>query len=307
MGARNTPADQSARPADKESIEEIRRQTQKAREEQQHAEVAAKKAKEQAEEARLERDRERTATAREVATATVPQAQSKRGRKLRDLRTSDTANMSRDATERALKSIREHNATFDRKGTTPRDLAENRPDFWTAPPEIRPHIEVIFISDIMFQRRAGLSGFPFHIWQPVTREIIELYGLEFRTTDTKPNGQPVYSMDMAAYWTTRTLYDDWKATTKALAAPYDGHKDVRTAVQNRFSEGVDVIGSDDEVSVGQGETAFFGEGGHAETVDARRMGGIGGRGRSLTLNRPEETMTEEEIRAKRASEREAAR
>jgi len=310
MGAKGKPADQPATPASDASpqaIESIREATEKARQEQKDAEARAEKAKAEAKEAELERERQRTAKAREEAVATVPQAKTKRT-KLRDLRTGEASGFDE---EKALRSIRETNASFERMGTTPRDLAENRPDFWSAPPAIRQHIEVIFMSDAMIARRPMLTGFPWHIWSPVTKEIVELYGLEFQTTDRKPSGQPIYGMDMSAFWTTREMYDDWKESMKAIFAPFDGHKDIRTAVESRFQDAT-LIGDEsvksEKAIVDQGQfDNEFGESPYEGDIERWRDEGVDRRFGSLDVTRPEDMMTEEEIRAKRAKERAAAR
>lgn len=213
--------------------------------------------------------------------------------KLKDARTGKFANFDEGRVKHALKSIREHNERFEREGTTPRDLFEHQPDTWSAPDAVRPHIEVIFISDIMVQKRPMLQLFPWHIWEPVTPEVIENLGLVFRTVDRRPNGQPSYGMDMSAYWTTRKLYDEWKDTMSALFSPYDGEKTLQASVQSRFSDAT-LIG-DDETFSGEGEVEEFGEEKYVEAMQGRRMN-LG----SLAINRPESMMTEEEIRAKRA-------
>lgn len=214
-------------------------------------------------------------------------------KKLKDARTGRFADFDDGRVKSALKSIREHNEKFEREGTTPRDLFEHQPDTWSAPDAVRPHIEVIFISDVMIRRRPMLQAFPWHIWEPVTQDIIEQFGLTFRTVDRRPNGQPCYGMDMSAYWTTRKLYDEWKGTMAALFSPYDGEASLEAAVRSRFSDAT-LIGEDETFS-GEGEAEEFGEERYAEAMQGRRMN-LG----SLEINRPESMMTEEEIRAKRA-------
>jgi len=187
---------------------------------------------------------------RKVAEAREKHARSVQTKRVyRDLAAGRTPTFDEAGIARALQTIRDVNQEHIDKGTTPRDVLEYQPDEWDCPPEVRRHIVVEFHSDFLMQRRP-VSTFQYEIWQPVTEKEIKEFGLRFRTRLKARNGQPLYGLDMKAYWTTRELYDQQKAVNRSSTISRADLEGTKERLQSSMHRDSSLIG---DVHHGHGE------------------------------------------------------
>lgn len=89
---------------------------------------------------------------------------------------------------------------FRSKGTTPRDLYEGDPFYVFRPPHVAKNVRLLWMSDPIWQKRPILPGFRYDIYQPVTQEIIDEFGLKPATKDRTVDGVPKVGTDATLFW-----------------------------------------------------------------------------------------------------------
>jgi hypothetical protein len=100
--------------------------------------------------------------------------------------------------KRRLESLR-------RSGTTARDIFEQDIFQTKMNAASRDHVRLIWMSDIIMQKRPLLTGFNYELLQPCTPEVCAEFGIETRTKDRTPEGVPKAGMDAVLYWAPEEL------------------------------------------------------------------------------------------------------
>ncbi len=92
------------------------------------------------------------------------------------------------------------------KHTTPRDIYER--DILkvsSRSSDVTRNVRFLWISDIMLKKKPMLTGFSWHLYQPVTQKVAEEFELELETNDVSPEGVYRAGADANLYWAPEKL------------------------------------------------------------------------------------------------------
>jgi len=94
-----------------------------------------------------------------------------------------------------------------REGTLPRDFLENDPFYVDMNPEAKKHVTLIWISDLIAKTQMVLPGWRKEVYEPVTPEVAEEFGIRPRVKTTTPDGVPKAGFDMVLHWAPKAATD----------------------------------------------------------------------------------------------------
>lgn len=130
-----------------------------------------------------------------------------------------------------------------KSGTMPRDFHEHSPFAVTfGNKEAQKGVRLCWISDWIRERRPMMTGYNHDLYQAVTPEIIEEFGLKLNTHARTPNGNPRAGMDAVLYWIPEEVA---KAQDKILMSG------ARAIERMRTSKRKEEIKEQDKYSIGK--------------------------------------------------------
>ena len=149
-----------------------------------------------------------------------------------------------DQVKAALRYLKDTASEMRRDGTTPRDIFEGSPEYFTGPSEVLRAIRIQWMSDILWQRRPIMPGYNWAMWKKLTGDLVERFQLKFNTKQRDPqDGTPRYGSDMFAVWCPEVIWQQQVDVFKrnSMGAPYETSEGAKEKL-NEMTDGMAIGG-----------------------------------------------------------------